>query len=746
MTQSHIPHQLGNYKLVRQIGQGGYATVYLGRHIHMRSYAAVKVLRAQLDTDDLVDQFRFEAQTIAQLTHPNIVRVLDFDVQDDIAFLVMDYAPFGSLRKQYKRGATLPLPAIISYANQVAEALYYAHQHRVIHRDVKPENMLIGKDYRIILSDFGIALLAESSKVQSTQEALGTVAYMAPEQINGKPRPASDQYALAIAVYEWLCGARPFKGTLTELTAQHLSAPPPPLHTYVPDISPDLEDVVLQALEKDPSQRFPSVRDFARALEEASGVEPRPPSEERFTTEAVKGKATTPQTVVLPESSRSTKVIRSSVGTARSHTGISRSSRELASVPTVLQQYRSMPVEQADDLRRPRLFPRRTILFALAGAIGAGGIGLALAATHSPAVPSILLQGTTPTALPPTKAPTQAVIATHTPTPKPKPTQAPTQTPEPTQAPAPAQPPTPNPTPTGTLITTYRGHSAAIYSAAWSPDSTQIVSGGADKTVQIWHAASGSSIVTATGHTSIISYVAWSPDGTKVVSASDDRTARVWNAATGSLVFECTGDTDNVQSAAFSPNGQRIASGSGDTTVRIWDAASGNLLMTNTAHTATVWVVAWSPDGTKVASASGNAKATIPDNTVKVWDINTGNILTYSGHSSTVFYVAWSPDGKRLASGSVDTTVQVWDAATGETLSTYNEHTAAVYGVSWSPDGTMIASGGIDMTVKVWDVANNTTRYTYRGHSGAVYGVAWSPDSTKIVSTSDDKTVQVWQA
>jgi len=158
---------------------------------------------------------------------------------------------------------------IISYVKQVAEALQYAHDEKLIHRDVKPENMLLGRRGELLLSDFGIALMAQSSRYQSTLDMAGTIAYMAPEQIHGKPRPASDQYALAVVVYEWLCGDRPFHGSFTEIAIQHAVAPPPPLHEKVATLSPDVEHVVLTALAKDPKQRFGSIQAFAIALEKA---------------------------------------------------------------------------------------------------------------------------------------------------------------------------------------------------------------------------------------------------------------------------------------------------------------------------------------------------------------------------------------------------------------------------------------------------------------------------------------------
>jgi serine/threonine protein kinase len=157
---------------------------------------------------------------------------------------------------------------------QVADALQYAHDEKLIHRDVKPENMLIGQRKDILLSDFGIASTAHSTSSMSTQIPVGTISYMAPEQIQAQARPASDQYALGIIVYEWLCGVRPFEGSYTEIFAKHLMVPPPLLRQKVPILSPDIEQVVLTALAKDPHQRFASVQAFANALEQASQQKP----------------------------------------------------------------------------------------------------------------------------------------------------------------------------------------------------------------------------------------------------------------------------------------------------------------------------------------------------------------------------------------------------------------------------------------------------------------------------------------
>jgi serine/threonine protein kinase len=265
-----VGQQLGNYTITRLLGRGGFADVYLGEHQYLKSEAAIKILQTRLSSDASLDGFIKEAQTIAHLSHPNIIRVLDFGVAEETPYLVMEYASNGTLRQRHPKATALPIATVVSYVKQMADALQFAHDERLIHRDVKPENMLLGRRNELLLSDFGIALTAQSSRSQRTQEAIGTVAYMSPEQIQGKPRPASDQYSLAIVAYEWLSGEPPFRGTFTELCTQHMFAPPPPLREKVETISPVVESILLKALDKEPHQRFESIKLFSDALEQAS--------------------------------------------------------------------------------------------------------------------------------------------------------------------------------------------------------------------------------------------------------------------------------------------------------------------------------------------------------------------------------------------------------------------------------------------------------------------------------------------
>jgi serine/threonine protein kinase len=265
-----LGQQLGNYRLVKLLGKGGFAEVYLGQHVRLAAkQAAIKLLHLS-DVD--ARKFQEEAETTEKLVHPHIVRLLDFALEQDTPFLVLDYAPGGSLRIRHPKGSIVPLATVAAYLKDLVPALQYAHDQHILHRDIKPDNMLIGRQGELLLSDFGVAVLTQTGRttLSSAYDVGGTPYYMAPEMFRGKPEKASDQYSLAVVVYEWLFGSVPFtEGNFIQLGFQHAHEPVPPLREKNPAIPPAVEAVVMKALAKEPKDRFASVQAFATAFEQA---------------------------------------------------------------------------------------------------------------------------------------------------------------------------------------------------------------------------------------------------------------------------------------------------------------------------------------------------------------------------------------------------------------------------------------------------------------------------------------------
>ncbi len=268
---TYVGQQFGDYRLIHELGHGGFGVVYLAEHVDHGTVVAVKVLKTQLTTSEDLTEFINEARTF-RLKHPNIIELLDFGIRkpDSTPFLVTTYAPNGTVRTLHPQNTCIPYSTVITYVKQVAVALQYIHDMKLVHRDVKPENMLVGKQNEILLSDFGIAVVVKKTGTQTTQGIIGTLWYTAPEQLRGKPVPASDQYSLACVIYEWLCGTTVFNGNHVELISQHLHDPPQPLRNHISTISPAVEAVILKALAKDPQQRFSSILEFAQNLEQAN--------------------------------------------------------------------------------------------------------------------------------------------------------------------------------------------------------------------------------------------------------------------------------------------------------------------------------------------------------------------------------------------------------------------------------------------------------------------------------------------
>ncbi|WP_376794185.1 protein kinase [Thermogemmatispora sp.] len=262
--------RLGNYRLIRLLGSGSYGTVYLAEHLYLETRVAIKAL-PQLPKEEDEQAFLREAQILARLRHRHILPVHEFAIKRGQPYLVMDYIREGTLLDRHPRGSRLPLRTVVGYVQELAEALQYAHNHSIVHRDVKPENILLGSE-GLLLSDFGIALpLLEQGRQPGGETALaGTLAYMAPEQLRGQPTYASDQYALAIVAYELLCGVRPFQGRAVEVVNQHFTREPPSLREHDPALPEAVDRVIRRALSKKAEERYPAVLLFAQALGRAA--------------------------------------------------------------------------------------------------------------------------------------------------------------------------------------------------------------------------------------------------------------------------------------------------------------------------------------------------------------------------------------------------------------------------------------------------------------------------------------------
>jgi serine/threonine-protein kinase len=264
-----VGQSIGPYQLTSKIGEGGMAVVYKGFQQSLNRYVAIKVLRSELAQDEqFVERFRREALAVADLSHPNILHVYDAGVFQGLYYIVMAYVDGGSLKDVIGQGP-MDIDMAVSIAAQMADALGHAHKRGLVHRDVKPNNILITRDGRPLLTDFGIAkAVHESQGLTRTGTSIGTPEYMAPEQIQGqKVDGRTDIYALGVVLYEMLVGWAPFSAT-TPVAAlyKQVNEPPPPLRQANINVPDWLESVTNKALAKRPQDRYKTGAEFAAAL------------------------------------------------------------------------------------------------------------------------------------------------------------------------------------------------------------------------------------------------------------------------------------------------------------------------------------------------------------------------------------------------------------------------------------------------------------------------------------------------
>src|SRR5690349_24580051 len=269
----------GRYKAEKRLGSGGMAEVWCATDDVLGRRVALKLLGSRFaEDDDFRERFKREAQAAAGLAHPNIVGIFDRGEWDGTPYIAMELVEGRTLKDLVRERGPLPTDVAVNLTIQILQALGYAHRRGIVHRDVKPQNVILDREGHAKVADFGIARSGGTSEMTETGTILGTVQYASPEQAQGHPvSPRSDLYSAGVVLYELLTGRVPFEGESTVAVAlKQVSEPPVPPSQLRPGISPALEAVVLRALEKDPARRFASADEFVAALEAARRAPARP--------------------------------------------------------------------------------------------------------------------------------------------------------------------------------------------------------------------------------------------------------------------------------------------------------------------------------------------------------------------------------------------------------------------------------------------------------------------------------------
>jgi WD40 repeat protein len=768
------PRSFGDYELLEEIARGGMGVVFKARQVSLNRTVALKmVLAGDLASAGEVQRFRNEAEAAALMDHPNIVPVYDVGAQGGWHYFSMKLIEGGSLAQRLGRGAwTLGTKddcrraaALIA---TVARAVHYAHQRGILHRDLKPGNVLLGEQGEPLVTDFGLAKrLDETAGLTQTGAIVGTPGYMAPEQAAGKHRDlttAADVYGLGAILYELLTGRPPFKGeNVLDTLLQVREAKPLRPWALNPRVDADLETVCLKCLEKEPARRYASAEVLADDLERWQRGEPVRARRTGLLERTWKWARRRPGLALMTGFIAVCLVLSLAMGVGlyRSQTQKTRTEGLLALETSQRQTEERLRGEaqaaketaeqergraQAQEaLARRYLYFSRINMADRAWHEARGGPMLELLQEQVPARSGsedprgfewyylwrlahsslLTLEGHTGSVTCVCFSPDGKRMATG----------SVDQTVKLWDA------------ATGQEVLSLRGHTAHVVSVCFSPDGKRLAAAAGDQAVKVWDAVSGQETLTLKGHTGNVLRVCFSPDGKRLASASVDKTVRVWDAATGQEVLSFLGDDGTVNDVCFSPDGKRLAAAPGDRTVRVWDAATGQATLTlKKAGWGWISGVCFSPDSKRLASVAA-------DGVVKVWDAASGQeVLTLKGRAVDASYggpaqpsrVCFSPDGTRLASASEGQTVKVWDAATGQEALTLTGHTGPISGVCFSPSGKRLASASEDKTVRVWDVTTDQEALVLKGHTRDVNGVCFSPDGKRLASTSADDTLRVW--
>lgn len=731
---------IGAYRTIRVLGAGGMATVYEAMQEQPRRRVALKVMRRALAGSSAVRRFEFETEVLAKLQHPGIAQIYEAGAADEehgvsTPYFALEFVPDASTITDYAEARRLGLHERLAMFADVCDAVHHGHQHGVIHRDLKPGNILVGPDGRPKVIDFGVARSSDPARALITQQTsvgqlIGTLHYMSPEQC----RPGADVdirtdvYSLGVVLYQLVCGRLPHElATLPIPAALRVVIEDDPRRPSVwcPAAHGDVEAIVLKALEKSPERRYQSAAalgaDLRRFLRHQT-IEARPPTVLR-------------QCRLFARRNRA--LVAAGVMAMLATTAA-------AIVSTVSAVHAQREAERRREAERLAVNERDKALWQMyiadiAAAVGALQTGeTQLLKTHLAAAPPIhrgwewrLLNGLADSSL-----------------------------------------------------RTLAAHDDMIFASAASPDGQLLATGSRDGSLRVWRIADGAAVFSSDGDESTaphaLAFMADPPgvvrgnfDGSLeivdlstggrrellagggariervacsrrglIAAATDGGAGRLWSGATGELLRTFDDQPGGVHGVAFSPDGETLLTWGRRGTAWVRTGA-GEPLGKEFAFDGSLSIAVFSADGFWIAAAGSEGR-------VEVWDVageSPPHRIRTPWSVSTIISLAFSPTGRTVAVGQVDRTITLLSAQTGEQLARLRGHEEAVSGLWISGEGRRLLSASWDRTIREWDIAADAPPdfvTALEGHEGQVLDVAFSPDGELVASASSDGTVRLW--